>query len=191
MNPGAADTGARPPDDLVELGFLRGAFGLRGWVHVQPHSGNADVLRQAGQWWLLRPGTAEPSGSAERSLQVTGVRAQGAALVAKWRGCEDPETAQGLKGWRIAVSRAQFPPLPEGQFYWVDLIGMLVVNRGGQQLGVVRGLRNNGAHDLLEVQRPSAGEGVAGPILVPMVAAYLDAVDVGARRILVDWDPQW
>ncbi|SPE35209.1 Ribosome maturation factor RimM [Burkholderiales bacterium] len=191
MNQGAADTGARAPVDLVELGFLRGAFGLHGWTHVQPHSGDAQVLQQARQWWLLRPGAAQPAGSSPLPREVTAVRAQGTGLVAKWRGCEDPESAQALKGWRVAVSRAQFPRLPDGQFYWVDLIGMLVVNRSGQQLGAVRGLRNNGAHDLLEVERAAAGEGAAGPVLIPMVAAYIDAVDIATQRILVDWDLQW
>lgn len=191
MNPGAADTGAGVPDDLVELGFVRGAYGLQGWVHVQPHSGEAEVLRQTRNWWLLRPGVAAPPESISGPLEVTGIRAQGNALVAKWRGCEDPESAQAIKGGRIAVSRAQFPPLPEGQFYWLDLIGARIVNRKGQLLGVVRALRNNGAHDLLEVERAAAGGAGAAWFLIPMVGAYVDAVDLAAHCIRVDWDPQW
>ena len=101
-----------------------------------------------------------------------------------------PEVAQALKGWRIAVSRSDFPRLPQGQFYWVDLIGALVVNRSGLLLGVVRALRNNGAHDLLEVERESAGAATR-PLLIPMVEAYVDGVDLAARRIRVDWDAQW
>jgi len=120
-------------------------------------------------------------------VQITAVRAQGAGLVAKWQGCEDPEAAQAMKGWRVAVSRGQFPRLPAGQFYWVDLIGAQVVNRSGLVLGTVQGLRNNGAHDLLEVER----HGAPIPALIPMVAAYLDGIDLPERRIRVDWDAAW
>jgi 16S rRNA processing protein RimM len=128
-------------------------------------------------------------------LEVTGVRAQGSGLVAKWHGCDDPESAEALKGCGIAVSRASFPRLPQGQYYWVDLVGSRVVNRGGQQLGVVSGLRNNGAHDLLEVA-PAAVEGGAAPaapgmLLIPMVPAYIDGVELAARRIRVDWEADW
>lgn len=192
MQRGAAcPEGSAAAGDLVELGLVRGAYGLRGWVHVQPYSGEAEVLRKARQWWLLRPQAQGAAPTPWAAVEVTGVRVHGAGLVAKWRGCEEPEAAQAFKGWRIAVARAEFPRLPDGQYYWVDLIGACVINRSGQQLGTVRGLRNNGAQDLLEVERADAGEAAANPILIPMVEAYVDAVDLVARQIRVDWDVQW
>jgi 16S rRNA processing protein RimM len=203
--------GTMVPTDLVEVGFLRGAYGLQGWVHVQPHSGDADVLRGARQWWLRRPKAAAAITDADERaalLEITGVRAQGSGLVAKWHGCDDPESAQALKGCGIAVSRASFPRLPQGQYYWVDLVGSQVVNRAGRQLGVVSGLRNNGAHDLLEVEReiertaPAEGGATqaaaeelrpapSGMLLIPMVPAYIDGVELAARRIRVDWEADW
>ena len=189
------------PDDLVELGFLRGAYGLKGWVHVQPHSGDAQVLRGTRQWWLQRttagPGTGAPAGDVwAMPVDITGVRAQGSALVAKWQGCDDPEAAQALKGCGIAVSRASFPRLPQGQYYWVDLVGAKVVNRGGMNLGVVASLRSNGVHDLLEiagvvaVQDPAPAASAA-MFLIPMVPSYVDDVDLEARVIRVDWEADW
>ena len=200
---------ATVPTDLVEVGFLRGAYGLQGWVHVQPHSGDADVLRGARQWWLRHPKAALKDAEEQAALlEITGVRAQGSALVAKWDGCDDPESAQALGGCGIAVSRANFPRLPQGQYYWVDLVGSRVVNRAGQQLGVVSGLRNNGAHDLLEVEREpertapaesgatqaTAGEVPPAPpgmLLIPMVPAYIDGVELAERCIRVDWEADW
>ena len=186
-----APAGAREqPADLVEMGVLRGAYGLQGWSHVQPHSGEAQVLRGAKQWWLFGPAGGAMSGPGAgqgRAVAVTGVRAQGAGLVAKWRGCEDPESAQALKGWRIGVARADFPRLPEGEVYWVDLIGTQVVNRAGQVLGTVQGLRSNGAHDLLEVERT----GAPAPTLIPLVPSYLDEIDLAQRRVRVDWEADW
>jgi 16S rRNA processing protein RimM len=195
---GAVDAeaaGREPPADLVELGCLRGAYGLRGWSHVQSYSEDAQALRGARRWWLVAPKADDLARGASGPVRVTGLRQQGGGLIAKWQGCDDPEAAQALKGWRVAVSRADFPELPAGEFYWVDLIGALVVNRAGVALGTVSGLRSNGVHDLLEVARPvTAGADPGRPaaaLLIPMVDAYLDSIDPVGRRIQVDWDPGW
>jgi len=176
------------------MGLLRGAYGLRGWCRVEPFSAEAQVLRSARTWWLSPPGTTAIAASVPVRLRVTAVRAHGGGLVAKWRGCEDPETAESLKGWRVGVPRSAFPGVPPGQFYWVDLVGARVVNRAGQCLGSVQGLRNNGAHDLLVVAREedSARSDARGnPLLIPVVLAYVEEIDPAAQVIRVDWDAQW
>lgn len=172
------------PAGLIELGVLRGAFGIRGWCHVLPHSPEAEVLRATRRWWLAaREGTRE---LAPRPVRITAVRSHGAALVAKFEGCDQPEPVEALRGARVLVAREDFPPAPEGEYYWVDLVGMQVVNRAGTTLGVVTGLRDNGVHDVLELSGPDATQ-----ILIPMVAAYVDAVDAEARCIRVDWEADW
>lgn len=157
--------------------MLRGAYGVKGWMHVQPHSAQADALRSSHHWWLL----GEPA----RRFEVTAVRRHGAALVAKGRDCETPEQAEALRGLRVAVSRAEFPPAGEGEVYWVDLIGARVVNRSGVELGVVGEVRSNGAQELLEVRRDDA------VLLVPLVDRHVDAIDLAGREIRVDWEVDW
>jgi 16S rRNA processing protein RimM len=56
-----------------------------------------------------------------------------------------------------------------------------VLNRQGSRLGEVQSLQTNGAHDWLVLE--------AG--MIPFVAQYIDQVDTQARRIDVDWDPEW
>jgi 16S rRNA processing protein RimM len=171
-------TSARPPDDLVELGAVRGAYGVKGWVRVEPFAGDSNVLQASRAWWLV--GAAAP-----RLLELTEVRQQAGLLLAKWSGCDTRETADRLKGCRIAIARSEFPRLPDGQYYWVDLIGARVVNRQGVELGRVRDLRRTAAQDLLEIEASS------GRMLVPMVAEYIDEVDVGGATIRVDWQADW
>lgn len=183
------------PSDLVELGVLHGSYGLLGWAHLQPHVGNGDTLRKARQWWLFPPtgptpvsaSTLPATPAAGMSVSVTGIRLHGQALVAKWQGCDTPEAAQAFKGWRVAVSRSEFPALPEGEFYILDLVGLSVVNRQNQTIGTVAAVRSNGAHDFLEVVRPDRDE----PALIPQVPAYVDQIDLGARCIRVDWELDW
>lgn len=169
------------PNDLVELGTVRGAYGLRGWARIAPFSVDAEVLRKTRNWWLLRAGVAQ-------KLNLTAVRPHGALLVAKWDGVDTPEAAEALKRAAIAVARSDFPALPAGEFYWVDLIGARVVNRSGVELGKVGGLRSNGAQDLLEV----LGPGESGTsLLVPMIDRYVDRIDVEQKLVTVDWEMDW
>lgn len=165
------------PADLVELGVLRGAYGVKGWVRVQPHSAPAEVLRMCRRWWLL----GKPPGP----IEVTAVRRHGAILVAKLQGCETPEQADSWRGARVGVSRSEFPPADEGEVYWVDLIGARVVNRRGVELGTVSDVLSSGAQELLEVRHG------AQVLLVPMVERHVDEVDLGGRIVRVDWEADW
>jgi len=166
-----------PPADLIELGVLRGAYGVKGWARVQPHSAQASVLRACRLWWLL----GEPA----RPVQVMGVRRHGAILVAKLQGCETPEQANQLRGVRVGVSRAEFPPADNGEVYWVDLFGARVVNRSGVELGTVSDVLSSGEQELLEVRH---GERV---LLVPLVERHVDQVDLTQRLVRVDWEADW
>lgn len=174
-DPGIADT----PPDLVELGVVRGAYGLKGWARIAPHEVEAAVLRAARTWWLKQ-------GSEVRGLEVTAVRRHGAGIVARLSGCDSPEAAEKLRGAVVAVPRSEFPAPQAGEFYWVDLIGARVINRAGLELGKVTGLRNNGAQDLLEVTGAGGKE-----LLVPLVEGYVESIDTPGGEIRVDWEADW
>ena len=95
----------------------------------------------------------------------------------------DRDAAQALRGGRLFIARSSFPTAGSDEFYWVDLIGAQVFNRDGVLLGEVAGLIDNGAHSVLQVR----AEPTAAERLIPFVAAYVDRVDLAARRIEVDW----
>jgi 16S rRNA processing protein RimM len=121
-------------------------------------------------------------------LQVTQARAHGDTVVAQVADCADRTQAEALRGARIFVSRASFPRTGDDEYYWVDLIGADVINREHQLLGTVTGLIDTGGNDVLCVQPPAAGPTAReGEHLIPFVSAYVDAVDVAKRRIVVDW----
>jgi 16S rRNA processing protein RimM len=100
----------------------------------------------------------------------------------------DRDVADALKGARILVSRQSFPTPDDGEFYWVDLIGLQVVNREAAALGSVVGLIETGPHCVLRVQPEDAA---AAETLIPFVDAYVDAVDLPGRRITVDWQADY
>lgn len=179
------------PDDLVEVGYVGAAYGIRGWIKVQPHADDASALLHARRWWLLRAppvgvGTAPAQPAEAVSVKIAQSREHSGTVVAQATGVSDRNVAEMLKGRRVWIRRADFPAPEEGEFYWVDLIGCAVVNEQGEALGEVTGLIDNGAHQILQLayQLP---DGKAAERLIPFVDAFLRTVDTPGRRIVVDW----
>ena len=180
---GTPDLPADVPADLVDLGTVRGAYGVKGWARLALPGSDGTVLQQATTWWLR-------SDSGAVTVEPQGFRRHSAAWLAKWAGCETPEQAESLKGATLAVPRSAFPPAEDGQWYWLDLLGSTVVNRHAEVLGVVAGMRENAGGQWLEVQG-KVGEGASDVLLIPMVAQYVESVDVAGRRVQVDWARDW
>jgi 16S rRNA processing protein RimM len=193
---GAASADAEPfdwPADAVEVGRILDAWGVQGGLRVQPFSGDPQALFSSRRWFLRPPEAAAappkaPSAGAPRLLRISGAREQGDVIVASSRDLTDRNAAEALRGWRIFVSRGSFPSTAEDEYYWVDLIGLEVVNREGASLGTVADLLDTGAHSVLRVTQAAPGEPVReAERLIPFVAAYVDEVSLERRRITVDW----
>lgn len=178
------------PADAVEVGRVQEAWGIKGWVRLHPHSASADVLLHARHWYLCVPDGRYARGfdafTGTVSVEVAEVKPHADGLVAQLAEVPDRNAAEALKGARILVARADFPAAAsDDEYYWVDLIGLEVVNRQGEALGVVRDLLSTGPHSVLCLEY--LAEGKLAERLIPFVAAYVDAVDLPARRITVDW----
>lgn len=173
------------PDDLVPVGRILDAWGIKGGLKVQAYSADADALFNAKRWYLKSTGPKP----AQTVLAVRSVRGQGEGIVATAEGVDDRNAAEALRGHDIFVARSDFPRTPDGEYYWVDLIGLGVVNREAQALGRVIGLIDTGPHAVLRVLPPGVEE-PAKPDqerLIPFVEAYVDEVSLDAKRITVDW----
>lgn len=171
------------PDDAVEVGRVAGAWGVKGWIRLQPHASDPQGLLNTAQWFVETP-AAPGRAAGRRVLSVIEARPHGDAVIASVASCADRDAAEALRGARVFVSRRTFPPPQRDEYYWVDLIGAAVVNRQGEALGSVSGLLDTGAHSVLCVAPVDAS---APERLIPFVAAYVDSVDVAGRRIVVDW----
>lgn len=165
---------------------MLGAWGVKGWIRVQPYAEQPQVLLRSRQWFL-DAGDALPLATVRRQLvDVTAAKSHNDAVVASVAQCVDRTGAEALRGARVFVSRKAFPAAEVDEYYWVDLIGARVVNRQGEMLGIVRELLDTGAHSVLVVAADAPTD-VAAERLIPFVAAYVDQVDLAARRIVVDW----
>ena len=192
------------PDDAIEVGRIVDAWGLKGWVKVQPFASDPQALFSSRRWFLLpsekaialRPATAAGT-TIPSLLKITQVKDHGDVVVALAHEVADRSAAEALRGARVFIGRASFPTAGADEFYWVDLIGLAVVNREREPLGTVVGLIDTGPHSVLRVLpaggaiEPASGTASESTIeserLIPFVAAYIDDVSLEKREIVVDW----
>lgn len=181
------------PEGLIELGRLAGPWGVKGWTKVVPYSQDADVLLRASQWYLRPPegrfGRGFSAFDGVVSVDVAQCKPHGDGLVALIQGSSDRDVVAAIKGASVWVPRREFPPPADGEYYWVDLLGLEVVNRQGVLLGQVVDLMSTGPHAVLVLKDAVAGE--APERLIPFVPQYVDDVDLIDQRILVDWQADY
>ena len=175
------------PKDAVEVGRVMGAWGVKGWIKVLPFADEPQALFASKRWFVRPPEgpAAVPPGGWPTLLRVSQAREHGDGVVAGIHDLDDRNVAEALRGARLFVPRSSFPTAGEDEYYWVDLIGLAVLNRQGEALGTVTGLLDTGAHSVLRVA--PEGDPPAPERLIPFVGAYIDQVDIPGRRILVDW----
>jgi len=155
------------------MGRIAAPFGIRGWVKVQPDTAQPRSLLAYRTWWV---------GGAEdwQELPVEEAKVQGSAVVARLAGCGDRDAAAALRGRAVAVPRAALPGTGKDEYYWVDLVGLSVVNTGSEDLGRVVGVLQTGANDVLVVQG-------ARERLIPFIATVVQQVDLAAGVVRVEW----
>ena len=161
---------------MITVGRLHGAFGVRGEVTLESFT---DPLRSIARYqpWILRDARG-----IERACEGVRVREGGKGLIATMPGIEDKDAADALRGTEVLVPRSALPPPAEGEFYWVDLEGLRVVNVEGTDFGIVSHLFSTGANDVLVAQ----GERER---MIPFVLPdYIRSVDFEAGVVTVDWD---
>ncbi|OJH43228.1 ribosome maturation factor RimM [Paracoccus sp. SM22M-07] len=158
-------------DDRICVGAIAGAFGVHGEVRLKSFCAEpSDIANYA-------PLTSEDG---TRSFTVSLTRPVTGGIGARVSGIATREEAEALKGLTLWAPRAALPSLPDDEFYHADLIGLDVVDTGGQPLGRVRAIYDHGAGDILEIV---GGKDI---LMLPFTKAIVPTIDLAARRIVAD-----
>jgi len=164
--------------DYVIVGRINGLYGVRGWCKIYSWTEPRENILKYSPWYLQQGGEW-----VEHRL-ATGKR-HGKGVIAQLENCDDRDAAATLVNTMIAVKREQLPPAKEGEFYWSDLIGLVVKTTAGIELGKVTQLMPTGSNDVLVVD----GERER---LIPFVQEdVIIKIDLDAGVIEVDWDPEF
>jgi 16S rRNA processing protein RimM len=154
----------------ILFGVVVGAQGLKGEVKVKTFTEKPDRL---GAYGALH---AKDS----REFVVRTVRGTKSDIaVVRFDGIVDRTAAEKLKGVELYLPREALPAPDEDEFYHADLIGLAAHDEEGRALGVVSGIHNFGAGDVVAITRPDGSD-----IFLPFTHENVPTVDVKAGRIV-------
>ncbi len=184
---------AELPADAIEVGRIADAWGIKGWFKVLPHSASPEALFSSKRWYLLspdRPVKGVTPWVGALLLKIKEAKDHSDSVVASSEQVPDRNAAEALRGARVFVPRSSFPTAAQDEYYWVDLIGLDVVNRQGETMGQVKDLLSTGPQTVLVLAYRDDTDKEAER-MIPFVSAFVDAVDLPGRRITVDWQADY
>jgi len=160
------------------MGRLLAPRGVKGWLKVKTFTEAPDALAEFPTWWLK-----DKHGWSQREVEDTELVHLG--FSAKLADVEDRDAAELMRGIDVAISRAELPQYDDA-IYWIDLIGLEVRNEANELLGHIDSLLETGANDVMVVKREDGKE-----MLIPYVGHIVKDVDLGAKKVVVDWQQDW
>ncbi|HEV2358449.1 MAG TPA: ribosome maturation factor RimM [bacterium] len=167
-----------PPRDLIVVGEVTRPHGLHGAIRVLPVTDFPERLPR-----LRR--VAVVQGGAARMLAVESAEPAGRFVAMKLAGIDTVEEAAALRGATIEIPAAEAAPLPPGEFYVFQIVGLRARTPGGEVLGEVVDVLRTGSNDVYVIRTSGGGE-----VLVPAVEGVIEAVDLAAGELVVR-PPEW
>ena len=168
----------------VVLGRLGKVYGIKGWLKLNSFTSPpenildfTDLLAEIEHRW--------------QALEIDEYRQQANGLLVHIKGYDDPETARQLTGVELAVDSNTMPALEQGSYYWFELQGMQVLSQQGENFGIVAGLLETGANDVLVVT-PTKQSIDERERLIPYIAgSVIQKVDTETQTIRVNWETDY
>lgn len=163
--------------DRIIIGRLGSPFGVKGWIKVISFTDPREKILEYKPWQLC-------INNQWQRIEILNSQYQGKSIIVQLAGLQDREIAKTYTHGEIAIERNQLPVLPEQDYYWVDLIGLKVITKSGEMLGLVNHLIATGSNDVLVVKGDRER-------LIPYVDEVIVQVDLQTKEITVDWDPSF
>lgn len=136
-------------DFPVCVGVICSANGIKGHVKIKSFTENQEDILAFHRLY-------DPISGRVFKLSVVSSRKD--ALIAKIEGVTDRNEAETLHNTKLYIDRSELPEIPENEFYHTDLIGLLVEDSMGVQLGKITNVMNFGAGDIMEIRNESTNK---------------------------------
>ncbi len=161
----------------VIIGQINGLYGIRGWVKVFSYTSPITNILNYSSWLLYQQGQWQ-------TMTVSEGQTHSKGIIVRLDTIHNRDDAARLLGADIAIDRKQLPTPSIDEYYWMDLIGLTVINCEGITLGQIDHLLETGANDVLVLK----GE---RECLIPFLRDHILEVDLTRRVIRVDWDAEY
>ncbi len=156
----------------IVLGHISSLYGIKGWVKIFSYTQPRKNILHYSPWWLNQ----------QDRIEIETGRVHGKGIVAKFSGVDDREAATRFLNMKISVPRTSLETLPHDEYYWIDLVGLQVINQNGESLGQVSQLFATGANDVVVVKDKKTEH------LLPFLKWVVLDIDLPNGVMRVDWD---
>lgn len=172
---GRQTSGRADPNLKIAVGRVLRPHGVNGEVKFIPFFDGIPEIIEGTSVELVAETGADPI-----TATVEEFRGGGRAIIAKFAGFDDPETSRILTNRLARVERKTMPDLPEGNYYYEEIIGLPVHGEDGARIGTLRDFFSAGEKDVWEIDTGGGGE-----ILLPVLPETLLGVDLQRGIITV------
>ena len=172
-------TGPVDSDRLLEIGEIKAAYGIKGWVKVFSHTRPIEQIFTYSTWYV-----GDGENWQKMELEDSRQRSNN-GLVAKLKNITDRDSALSLAGKKIAIDKTKMAELEDGDYYWSQLLGLEVINLKSEKLGQVVEILETGANDVLVVKNEQTER------LIPYAKSIVVKVRIEPGQILVDWEKDY
>lgn len=159
-----------PAPEYLVVGEIVAPFGTRGEVKVLLDTDFPELILDAKTLYIGEPPAAHA---------VEWANSYRGTVRLKLAGCDDRDTAETLRGQVVQVATADAPIPGEGEYYYYQLLDLEVWTDQGEHLGQVVEILPTGGNEVLVVR------GLGGEVLLPLIEAVVQEVDLAAGRIRV------
>jgi 16S rRNA processing protein RimM len=158
---------------LITIGKAVKPFGVKGEMKIEPMTDFPERFKTLRRVYLVSPA------GKETICEVQTVRYAGGAPYMRFNGVDTSEKAKEFNGWFLKVPAEEAVPLPEGKYYWFELMGMEVFSESGELLGSIIDIFETGSNDVYVVKRGGK------EVYVPATREIIRKVDRKAKRMVI------
>jgi len=157
-------------------------FGLRGAVKANIQTDFPERFERMEEAYLAAPGL--PLNAPREKYKLLSAKLQtDKVVVLRFESITKNEQAAMLRGYTVAVPRTEVVPLPDGEYYIFQIIGLEVYTTEGEYIGKVVNVESRVANDIYLVRGPKSPKDV----LLPAIKDIIKRIDLEAGRITIEW----
>jgi 16S rRNA processing protein RimM len=174
MGKSSESSGPQQPElRYLAIGRVVRAHGLRGELSVTVLTEFPDRFEIMEWVYLGNEFEASP-------YRIEGYRWHKDNILLTLAGITDRTQAEALRGQLVQIPVEEAAPLPEGQYYLYQLIGLQVFTTQGEKLGTISQILETGANDVYVVENDDR------QILLPGIPEVVQAIDIARGQMLVN-----
>ncbi len=160
--------------EFVLVGQIIKPHGVLGAVKVKP------LTDDPKRFLSLKTVFLGEEDKAGEQYVIERVQFQNSNLILTFEHINSRDEAEQWRRQYIQIPTSEALPLPEGEHYFYELVGLLVVTNKGDKIGVVKDIVSYPANDVIVVKSDDK------EILIPDIPDIVERIDMDAGEIVIN-----